>query len=71
MAPDTSQFPIGATVLYEVSTPRGSRDFEVEAVVIDRTARRVYIEFSHWSDGRTVRRRVQPHRLRLKGDGNG
>lgn len=55
-------FAKGDLVWYEVARKDGDQ-FRVPAVVISATERRVLIEFSHWFDGRLVRRLARPHRI--------
>jgi hypothetical protein len=54
---------VGDRVLYEVAT-RARGDFTVEATVVGFTPSRVVVQFSHWTDGRTVRRAARPYRVR-------
>ena len=57
------KFEVGQKVWYEVATRGDKDDFRVAAVVVATSARRVTVEFNHWSDGRLVRRAARPHRL--------
>jgi len=57
-----SDFSAGQCVWYEIRTKDG-RDFRVPAVVVEARPRRVVEEFTHWGDGRLVRRVARPHRV--------
>lgn len=63
-------FQIGDNVWYEVQR-RDKDDFRVPAMVVGLRRTRVVVSFSHWDDGRIVRRRVQPHRLSPRGGADG
>lgn len=58
----TQGFDVGDRVRYEVAKKNGD-SWQVWATVIATTPRRVVVEFSHWADGRPVRRAARPYRL--------